>query len=208
MTRSENGQTKPAYRVTMVGNEKQQTQKGRAAAGAEGRRLFDRTPAASPTTAARRLRTRGRMLPAILTLSASTASSCTCGLEMPKCAMRSRRIRTASGRRTTVPDPDLADRRAGSGLFVRIPRGFWRLPGCMQRNRRQLHVVRHVRGGFHHHGVPYIRSIVSLVAAPATLMWRPRDSFEAAGRHDIQFDLIDIDYRSFLVQTCTSIWTT
>jgi hypothetical protein len=27
---------------------------------------------------------------------------------------------------------------------------------------------------------------------------------EAAGRHDIQFDLIDIDYRSYLVQTCTS----
>jgi hypothetical protein len=49
--------------------------------------------------------------------------------------------------------------------------------------------------------VPY--KITALPLHPAT-EYAARDSLQAAGRHDLQFDLIDIDYRSYLVQTCTS----
>jgi hypothetical protein len=45
--------------------------------------------------------------------------------------------------------------------------------------------------------------ITALPLHPAT-EYAARDSLQAAGRHDLQFDLIDIDYRSYLVQTCTS----
>ncbi len=48
---------------------------------------------------------------------------------------------------------------------------------------------------------PY--KITALPLHPAT-EYAARDSLQAAGRHDIQFDLVDLDYRSYLVQTCTS----
>lgn len=45
--------------------------------------------------------------------------------------------------------------------------------------------------------------IVPMVLHPATFD-AITGTVEAAGRHDIRFDLVDIDYRSYLVQTCTS----
>jgi hypothetical protein len=48
-----------------------------------------------------------------------------------------------------------------------------------------------------------IHQITPMVRHPATFD-AATGSVEAAGRHDLQFDLIDIDYRSYLVQTCNS----
>jgi len=48
-----------------------------------------------------------------------------------------------------------------------------------------------------------IPAIVSMVDHPNPNA-ATTPSFEAAARHDIEFNLIDIDYRSFLVQSCTS----
>ena len=60
---------------------------------------------------------------------------------------------------------------------------------------------RYVRREFDHHSMPF--TIFEMVLYPAT-DFATRGGLEAAGRHDIQYDLVDIDYRSYLVQTCTS----
>ncbi len=48
-----------------------------------------------------------------------------------------------------------------------------------------------------------IPAITSLLVHPGTDD-ATTPTYQAGARHDIEFDLIDIDYRSFLVQSCTS----
>ena len=165
-----------------------------------------RTPAASRTTAARAAGKRATAA-AIRTLSASMPRDCTCGHAIPKSATRSRptRICPPPGGQTSpsipiqtspiaVLDQDYsAGFRAGFGVC---------LDACSE-----------IGASYTWFDTSVENSITATdVALSMITRWPcippPRcghaNGLEAAGRHDLQFDLIDIDYRSYLVQTCTS----
>ncbi len=133
MTRSENGQTKPAYRVTVVGNEQQaqkkhepqQKQKKDEPQQEQKAPMFDDASCKAVDCGQKSCGHVGecccnpynfRVYGEFLYLRARDAEVCY--------AVELRLL--GAGHRA---GPDIAHRRAGSGLLVRLPRGFWFLPG-------------------------------------------------------------------------------
>ena len=199
ITRSQNGQTKPPYRVTTVSEE------------------VPNPPSIEPETAEvdgwdKDVTYKsddcggkgcGSCSPAIRTLSACMAKCCTCGPAIPKSATRSRQfdLPTTGSPSASIPiqtspigvlDQDYsAGFRAGFGVG---------LDACSEIGASYTWFDTSTEDSIST-DVPY--KITALPLHPAT-EYAARDSLQAAGRHDLQFDLIDIDYRSYLVQTCTS----
>jgi len=206
LTRTENGQTKPSYRVTVVGDEKQQTQKKDEKQQEQKATLFDDASCKVGECSQKSCGHVGecccnpytfRVYGEFLYLRARDAEVCYAvetNSNLPKdiTAFPGVPIQTSP---VGVLDQDYSSGfRAGFGVC---------LDECSEIGASYTWFDTSTEDSITRNPQYPIRQIMPMVMHPGTFD-AITGTVEAAGRHDIEFDLIDVDYRQFLVQGCMS----
>lgn len=205
LTRAENGQTRPSYRVTVVGHE-QQTQKKDEKQPEQKAALFDDASCKAVDCGQKSCGHVGeccchpytvRAYGEFLYLRARDAEVCyavetNSNLPQDISAFPGVPVQTSP---VGMLDQDYsAGFRAGFGIC---------LDECSEIGVSYTWFDTSTDDSITRHPNFPIRQIMPMAMHPGTYD-AITGTVEAAGRHDIQFDLIDVDYRQFLVQSCTS----